>query len=94
MKKSERLSRISIQKSQTMTIRRIFKGVREKNLKTFVLSVDLSKGFDSINRGKILACGIPQETVTAIMMFYKNTKEIVLSPDGEANFFAIVIEVL
>ena len=36
------------------------------------------------------AYGLPKETVTAIMMFYKNTIVVVHSPDGDTDFFNIV----
>ena len=35
-----------------------------------------------------------KETVQAIMMFYKNTKTMVRSPDGDTDFFNIVTGVL
>ena len=55
---------------------------------------DFSKAFDSIHRGKmetiLRANGLPKETVTTIMMLYKNLKAVVHSPD----FFDIVAGVL
>ena len=64
--------------SQILTIRRILESVRAKNLETTILFVDFSKAFDFIHRGKmeqiILAYGLPKETVTVIMMLYRNTK--------------------
>ena len=42
----------------------------------------------------LLAYSLPKETVTAIMMLYKNTKVKVRSPDGDIDFFDIVIGVL
>ena len=43
--------------------------------------IDFSKAFDSIYREKmeqiLLAYSLPKETVTAIMIFYKNTKVMV-----------------
>ena len=51
------------------------------------LFVDFSKAFDSKHRGKmeqiLLAYGLPKETITAIMMLYKNTKVKVHSPDRD-----------
>ena len=51
------------------------------------LFIDFSKAFDSIYRGKmeqiLLAYGLPKETVTAIMMPYKNMKVKVCSPNGD-----------
>ena len=42
----------------------------------------------------LLASGLQKETVTAIMLLYKNTKAIVRSPDGDTDFFDIVAGVL
>ena len=41
-----------------------------------------------------LTCGLPQKTVTAMMMLYKNTIGIVCSPDGSTDFFDIFTGVL
>ena len=38
----------------------------------------------------LLAYGLPKETVTAIMMLYKNTKVKVHSPDGDTDYLNIV----
>ena len=52
--------------------------------------VDFFKAFVSIHKGKMeeiqQAYGLPKETVTVIMMFYKNAKEILHSPDGDSDF--------
>ena len=42
----------------------------------------------------LLVYGLPKETVTAIMMLNKNTKVKVCSPDGDTDFFDIVVGVL
>lgn len=42
----------------------------------------------------LLAYGIPEETVAAIMMLYKNTRSMVRSPDGDTDFFDIIAGVL
>ena len=42
----------------------------------------------------LLAYGLPEETVAAIMMLYKNTKVKVRSPDGDTDYFDIVADVL
>ena len=56
--------------------------------------VHFTKAFDSIHRGKmeqiLLAYGLPEETVAAIMMLYRNTKVKVCSPDGDTDYFNIV----
>ena len=81
-----------------LTIRRILEGVRAKTLQATLLFVDFTKAFDSIHKGKmehiLLACGIPKETVEAIMILYRNIEVKVRSPNGDTNYFAIVAGVL
>ncbi len=81
-----------------ITIRRILDGVRAKNLQATLLFVDFTKAFESIHRGKMeqiqLACGIPTETVAAIMILYRNTKVKVRSLDGDTEYFDIVAGLL
>ena len=80
--------------SQILTIRKILEGVRAKNLQATILFVDFTKVFDSIHRGKmgqiLLAYGLPQETVAAIMILCRNIKVRVRSPDGDTDYFDIV----
>ena len=84
--------------TQILTIRRILEGVRAKNLLATLFFVDFTKAFDSIHRGKmeqiLLAYGLQKETVTAIMILYKNTKVKVRSPYGDTEYFDIVAGVL
>ena len=84
--------------SQILTIRRILEGVRAKNWEAAILFVDLAKAFDSIHRGKmeqiLLAYGLPKETVSAIIMLYRNTKGKVRSLDGDIDYFDIIADVL
>ena len=51
---------------------------------------------DSIRRGKmkqiLIAYGPSEETVTAIMILYKNTKEMVHLPDGDTDLFDVVAD--
>ena len=72
--------------------------VRAKNLEATILFVDFCKAFDSTHRGKIeqilLANGFLKETVTVIMMLYKNTIVKVRSPDVDTNGFDILAGVL
>ena len=83
---------------QILTVRRIIEGVKAKNLEAVILFVDFSKAFDSVHRGKIaeilMAYGVPEETIAAIMMLYKNTKSMVRSPDGDTDFFEVLAGVL
>ena len=80
--------------SQILTIRQIL----AKNLQATILFVDFIKTFDSIHRGKmeqiLLAYGLPKETISAMMMLYRNTKVKVRSPDGDTDYFDIVEGVL
>ena len=84
--------------SQMLTIRRILEGVRAKNLQATILFVDFTKAFDSIHRGKmeqiLLAYGIPNETVVAITILYRNTKVKGRSPGGDTDYLDLVAGVL
>ena len=55
---------------------------------------DFSQAFDFIHRGKmeqiLFVYSLPKETVTTIMVLYKNTNAMVCSPDSVSNFFDIV----
>ena len=42
----------------------------------------------------LLAYGLPKETVAAITILYKDTKVKVRSPDGDTEYFDIVVGVL
>ena len=80
--------------SQIFTIHQILDVVRAKNLEATISFVHFTNVFDSIHRGNmeqlLLAYGLPKETVTDIMMFYRNTKVKVRSPCGERDYFDIV----
>ena len=81
---------------QILTIRRILEGVKSKNLPLTLLFIDFSKAFDTINQKKmkeiLLKYGIPEETVCAIMMLYKNTRSMVRSPDGYTPYLKSQLE--
>ena len=78
-------------------IYQIIEKVCAKNLRATTPFVDFFKAFDSIHREKIeqilLAYGLFKETVNA-MMFYRNTKAMAHSPDGDTEFFDIIAVVL
>ena len=84
--------------SQILTIHKILEGVRAKNLQATILFLIFTKAFDSIHRGKmeqiLLAYGPPKETIATIMIFYRNTKVKIRSPDGDTDYFDIVAGVL
>ena len=81
--------------SQILTIHRILEGVRAKNQQATLLFADFTKAFDSIHKGKteqiLLAYGLPKGTVAAITILYRNTKVKVRSPDGDTEYFDIVV---
>ena len=81
---------------QILTIRRILEGVKAKNLPLTLLFIDFSKAFDTIYRTKYErnTFKVPEETVCAIMMTYKNTRSMVCSPDGDTPYFGITTGVL
>ena len=96
-KTTERLSEESLH-TLTNVIRLIIEEVRAKNLEATLQFVDFSKAIDCKHRGKImqilLAYGLPKETLTAIMILYKNTKAMIRSPDRETDDFDIDAGVL
>ena len=57
-----------------------------KNLEATLLFVSMELRF--------LTYGLPKETVTAIMMLYRNTTAKVRSADGDTDLFDIVVGVL
>ena len=84
--------------SQILTIHRILKGVCAKNLQATILFLDFTRAFDSIHRGKmeqiLHAYSLSKETITAMMMLYRNMKVKVRSLDGDTDYFNIVAGVL
>ena len=59
----------------------------QNNLEATIKFINFSKAFDSVNRGKmeqiLLTYSLPKETITAIMMLYKNMKVKVCCLDGD-----------
>ena len=70
----------------------------QKNLEATILFVDFSKAFDSIHRGKmeqiLLAYGLNQRNHFSHHDIYKNMKVKVHFPDGDIDYFDIVVGVL
>ena len=79
---------------QILTIWRIIEGVRTKNLEAVILFADFSKAFDSVHQRKMAdilkSYRIPEETIAAIMMLYKNTKSKVRYPNKDTEFFDVL----
>ena len=81
---------------QILIIREIIEGVRAKTIDATLLFIDFSKALKSIHKRKmeeiLPAYDLPKETFTTIIMLYNNTKAMVCSPEGNTDFFDIVIE--
>ena len=90
--------RIDPRRQKILTIRRIHESVRAKNLQATILFIDFIKAFESIHRGKmeqiLLSNCQPKETITAIMMLYRNTKVKVSSLESDTDYYDIVVGVL
>ena len=84
--------------SQILTLRRILECVRAKNLEATILFIDFTKAFKSIHRGKmeqiLLTYSLTKETVTTIMMLYRNTKVKVCFLVGDTDYFDIIAGLL
>ena len=82
--------RNQITTSQILTIYRILEGFPAKSSRQHYYR------FDSKHKGKmeqiLLVYGLPKQTVTTIMMLYRNTKIMVRSPDRGTYFLVIVAE--
>ena len=81
--------------SQILTIHRIIEGIQTKDLEATLLFL---QGIQFHTQRKYgannFSIGFPKETLTTIMMLYKNTKVMVRSPDRDTDFFDIVARVL
>ena len=73
----------------------IIERVCTKNLKATLLFIDFAKAFDSIHRAKkkqiLLVYGFRTETITVIMMVYRNMKVKIHTPDGDTDFFLTLL---
>ena len=98
MEKSEQFSKKSIHNFTNSDYKSNHLKKNAKNLEAILMFVVFSKAFDSILRRKmeqiLLTYSFPRETVSAIMMHYKNTKAMVRSPDSDTDFFDLVARVL
>ena len=84
--------------AQIVTLRRLTKGVKAKQLQAVITFVNFEKAFNSIHRGKLMeilsAYGVPKKIVDAISVLYKDTVVQVITPDREKDFFDITAGVL
>ena len=81
---------------QIIIIRLILERVKSKHLPSTLLFIDFSKVFDSINREKMkyisIIYVIPIAMVNSILILYKNTRSIGISPDDDTPFIDITRE--
>ena len=79
-----------------LALHRQVEGTKLKNLPAIITFVDFPTAYDSIHRGKLMgifkAYGVPLEIVDVVNMMYTNTTAQVLSPDGDTDFFEILVE--
>ena len=79
--------------AQILTVRRIIEEMNRYKKDVVICFVDFKKSFDSISRETMFEilplCGIPNLVVKAIASFYTNTKAVVVTPDGQTDFFTI-----
>ena len=83
---------------QILTIHRILADVQAKNLQATILFVDFTKAFDSLHERMmvqiLLAYVLPNATVTAVMVLYRNTKVKVRSPDEDTDYYNYIFSAL
>ena len=84
--------------AQILTLRRLIEGIKMKNLSAILTFVDFHKTFDSFHREIMLeifkAYGIPSVIIDAIRIMYKENITNVQSPNGNTNFFSILVDLL
>ena len=84
--------------TQILTICRSIEGVHAEILEVTLLFIDFFKALDSIYSGKMeqihLAYGLPKETVTTIIMLYKDMQAMVCSSNWGTGYFDNVAGVL
>ena len=74
----------------------IIEAIRARNLPAVITFIDFIKAFDSIKRREMLHIlkdfGIPTRLVEAIGKIYEEKLATVLCPDGETEFFKIMLQ--
>ena len=74
----------------------IIEAIRAGNLPAVITFIDFIKAFDSIKRREMLhilkAFGIPTRLVDPIGKVYEEKLATVLCPDGETEFFKIMLQ--
>ena len=80
--------------SQILTLHCVIEEVKEHNLSATLTCVDFKKAFDSINGDRmfdmLLAYGIPSQIIKGIKGLYLDTVALVVTEDGNLNFFPLI----
>ena len=84
--------------SQVLALRRLVEEVNNHKVEAVLTFIDFKKAFDSVNRKTmfkiLLAYGIPEKLVNAIKIMYTNNRAMVMTSEGETDFFEVVTGVL
>ena len=76
---------------QILALRRLKEELKISNKKAYIVFVDFSKAFDSVNWKAmlhiLLNCGIPEEIVNAIAIMHDNPSSFVQTLDGPTKGF-------
>ena len=76
---------------QILALRRLIEELKISNKQAYIVFVDFSKAFDSVNRKAMLHIllnyGIPEEIVNAIAIMYDNPSSFVQTLDGPTKEF-------
>ena len=79
--------------SQILCLRRLIEESKLSNRDLALVFVDISKAFDSVDRGKMFEIlklyGIPDKIISAIKVLYTDTSSTILTPDGEHHIFLL-----
>ena len=79
--------------AQILALRRLVGEARNGKNMMFLLFIDFSKAFDSVDREEmfkiIAAYGVPEKIVNSICVMYQDTSVVVLTPDGTTESFTV-----
>ena len=83
---------------QILALRRLIEELKLSNKRAYIVFVDFSKAFDSVNRKAMLHIllnyGIPEEIVNAIAIMYDSLSSFVQTLDGPTKEFFITTGIL
>ena len=81
---------------QILALRRIIEEAQINHIPAVLDFVDFRKAFDSVSRAMLFdilaAYGVPQAIIKAIRAAYTNTTALVITEDGNTDFFSMRLE--